>query len=314
VLIMRLREPPRLMTNRGGLGAAAAAEFGAATPPFTLWVAARSGGRRALGGNLALLAAAAIGAAVVGALTDDWLQWAAIGFGFYAIASWIQSIAYKDRPLFKLTFGDPTFVSGLAGVTTVAILSTAVTFWTAPYAIRHLGLSASHAGALIGPIAAVSSMIGLVLGGYLVDRWKQRDLRAPMWLLLAALVLSTPFALLMFTTQDRTTFFVAFFLYSMIMHSFGGGTSAFAQDMVLPRMRGTSSAAFSMVAILVMLAIGPYWAGRISTATGSLATGVISVHLLAPVAAGVIIFCAMRLRSQTGQARLERALAAGEPA
>jgi MFS family permease len=83
------------------------------------------------------------------------------------------------------------------------------------------------------------------------------------------------------------------------------------QDLVLPRMRGTATGAFFIGTTLLGLAMGPYIAGRVSTLSGSLTTGVLSLLLTAPITIGAAI-AAYRLVPRAEANREARARAAGE--
>lgn len=246
-------------------------------------------------------------------ISGDTLQWTLVGVGAYAIGSWIQGVTLRDPPFFKLTFGCPTFVLTLAGMCLTTIIGNSVQFWAAPYALRNLDMQAGAAGALLGAVVATGSLIGIIVGGVLTDRWKVRDERAPMWMTMIALLGSAPFTAVMFTTRDTTLFLGAFFMQALIAHVWSGGAAAFIQDMVLSRMRGAAAAGFSLVIILVSLAFGPYWVGRISTGTGSLSLGVFSIHILLPLAALALVLAARRMLRETEDGRVARARAAGEP-
>jgi hypothetical protein len=88
--------------------------------------------------------------------------------------------------------------------------------------------------------------------------------------------------------------------------------NALTQDLVLPRMRATASAAASLVMAVSASATGPYWAGKISTLTGSLKLGVLSLQVLAPVGIILLLITARRLRHETPEARQARAARFGE--
>ena len=91
-----------------------------------------------------------------------------------------------------------------------------------------------------------------------------------------------------------------------------GAAAATTQDLVLPRMRGTATATFFLGTTLLGLALGPYLAGRVSTLTGSLSTGVISLLLTVPITLAAAI-AAYRLVPAAEASREARARAAGEP-
>ena len=72
----------------------------------------------------------------------------------------------------------------------------------------------------------------------------------------------------------------------------GGGAAATTQDLVLPRMRGTATGTFFIGTTLLGLALGPYLAGRVSTLSGSLSVGMLSLLLSVPItlAAGIAAY------------------------
>ena len=90
-----------------------------------------------------------------------------------------------------------------------------------------------------------------------------------------------------------------------------GAAAATMQDLVLPRMRGAATGAFLIGTTLLGLALGPYLAGRISTLSGSLTTGVLSLLFTAPIAIGAGI-AALRLVPRAEASRETWAREAGE--
>ena len=60
-------------------------------------------------------------------------------------------------------------------------------------------------------------------------------------------------------------------------------TAAASQSLVLPRMRGVATAIFFLGTTLLGLALGPFTAGFVSEATGSLAQGVIATLAVVPI-------------------------------
>jgi hypothetical protein len=60
-------------------------------------------------------------------------------------------------------------------------------------------------------------------------------------------------------------------------------------------MRGTAASVFSLVTIVIAAGGGPYWVGKVSTLSGSLAHGMLSIQLLLPVATVLLFLTARRL-------------------
>lgn len=77
-------------------------------------------------------------------------------------------------------------------------------------------------------------------------------------------------------------------------------------------MRGSAAASYSLVAIVISSGTG-HWAGKVSTLTGSLTAGLLSMLPLLPIALVLLWLAARRLPHETAAARRARAEAAGEP-
>lgn len=291
-----------------------AAELFAVIPPLTLAAAVQRGGR-ALAANLLAAGVIALGVAGMIALTGSRLQWACIGFGYYAIFSWASSLRHRDRPAFALIWGSPAFLATILGYGCVSFLSYASTAFAPVYAQEVLGASAATTGAWVGGFGALGGFLGVILGGRLSDALLRRNgagrilvvgfgLAAPVipvWL--AYSILPGEGAFLRFVTLAS--------LANMLASSALGAAAATTQDLVLPRMRGAATATFFLATTLVGLALGPYLAGYVSATTHSLATGVKSVLLIVPVGLAALVV-AYRLVPRAAATVIERARAAGE--
>lgn len=312
LLILLIREPVRPQPEDLTVGEVVSREVGAALPPFTFLALHRLGGRPALLRNLALTAGLIAVALLLYWVTGDKAQWAAFAFGAYAVMTWGQVQSLRDRPLFALTYGDRTFVMAAGATALIACIGGAVGVWSAPYAMRTFDKTPTEIGLSLGLIAALGGFVGVLIGGYMTDRWRARDLRAPMGMLALALSGIIPGIVVLLATRDFTMFLVAKFFIGVFSGLWGGATAALMQDLVLPRMRGAASAAYSLVAIVVASGIGPYWAGKVSVLTGSLNAGIFSILLLAPLAYLLIWLVSRRLPDETPEARLVLARSAGE--
>ena len=313
LLILLIREPARPQPEDLTIGAVVTREIGAALPPFTFLSLHRLGGAAALRRNLLLAAGLIAAALLLYGITGDKAQWAAFAFGAYAVVTWGQVQSLRDRPLFSLTYGDRTFVMAAGATALIACIGGAVGVWSAPYAMRTFAKTPTEIGLSLGLIAAAGGFVGVLIGGWMTDRWRARDLRAPMGMLTLALTGIIPGIVVLLLARDFTLFLAAKFAIGVFSGLWGGATAALMQDMVLPRMRGAASAAYSLVAIVVASGIGPYWAGKVSVLTGSLNAGLFSILLLAIPAYILIGLTARRLPHETPEARLALARAAGEP-
>jgi len=314
LLILTIREPHRKDARDSPPLRFIIGEFANALPPFTVSSAYRAGGRNGLTANLKLGAAIMVGCTALIWLTGDLAQWVAVAIGLYSIASWAQIQALKDRPLFRLTFGDRTFVAAMSASALFACAGAGTGIWTVPYAIRTFDLTPDKVGLYIGIINLVGAIIGVLLGGWLADTWKQRDLRAPLWIMGISAICNLVGLVILLSVKDVESFFVTRFVLAILGSLWGGSTAAMIQDLVIPRMRGSASASFTLVSIVIASGLGPYWAGRISALTGSLTAGMLSLLVLVPIGLVLVLIAARRMPDESQEERLAKAIAVGEPA
>lgn len=294
-------------------------ELFAVIPPFTLIGAARRGPAALLVNLMAIALLYAAGYALTIATRNpgqwEWMglsqQWLFVGLGFYAVFSWASNLKSADPATFALIWRSPAFLCTIMGYGTVAFVSYAGSYWGAPYAERVLGVSKTEIGWLIGGPAAVAGFLGVILGGRMAD-WLRARNPAGRILVVAfgSLAPIIPFYIA-FTTPDKMTFYIFNFIAGVFTASALGAAAATTQDLVLPRMRGTATATFFLATTLFGLALGPYMAGQVSTATGDLATGVLSTLVVVPLGIALLVG-AYRLVPAAERSVLARAREAGE--
>ncbi|TVV76656.1 MFS transporter [Sphingomonas solaris] len=314
LLVFFMREPRRATAVRKtGTLRLVILELSAAIPPLTLVNLYRIGGMPAVTRNLIFALIVIVIATGLSLTVGDWPQWAAVALGVYSVSTWAGVLRRRDTPLHRLTFGCPTFGYVAAGGALSTVVLGAAQAWSAPYVMRTLNATPAEAGVALGLAGATAAGISVVAGGIITDFWKRRDPRAPVWIALIALVVPVPAFVMMLRAETLAGYVAAYSVFMLISMLWAGGFAALVQDLVLQRMRGTAASAFSLIMILVGSGIGPYWVGKISGLTGSLATGMLSVLTLVPVAAVLLVMGARRLPAETRERRLALARAAGEP-
>lgn len=279
-------------------------------PPFTLVGAARRGGR-AFASNLAGLAVIAAAVAVLLAIGESALQWVTFGIACYAVFSWSCALRHQDLPTFRLTIGSPAFVATIIGYSLTGLVASAAGFWTAPYALRELGVAPAEAGLILGGGGALVGFAGVTIGGMLADRLRRTNPGGRLIMLTASAILSAFFVAVEFTTQAPLVFYISYCGVAFFVSWGLGSTAATTQDLVLPRMRGTATATFFIVTTLMGFTLGPYLAGRISTLSGSLSTGMLALLVVSPIAVAASVV-AYRLVPKAEAEREAIARAAGE--
>jgi len=298
-------------------------ELAAILPPLTLFTVARIPG--ALPRNLIALAViAAIGFGFF-RLTGDGPQWLAYSIGAYAIFSWVQSLKYRDPPAYALIWGSPVVVILAVAFGSISFVTYATSFWVPFYVEEHFygggaapgryfpSLTAkAEVGLIIGTTAAISAAIGVILGGYISDLWRQRSPNGRLYLNMLSVVLPIPVVAFMLTTDSLAAFYWLNPLAHMLASAWVGAAVATLQDAVLPRMRATAGATYILGTTMVGLALGPYFAGKVSVLSGSLPTGIAALYVM-PILTLIGLAIGARHLHRLEETKVERARAAGEP-
>ncbi len=314
--VLSLREPGRFAADgtpqpvvRPGVWRLFLADLMSILPPFTLISAARFKG--GLIRNLVALGLIAAAAALLIRLTGDVGQWVTYGFGLYAIVSWVQTLRHLDPPAYELMWKRRVFPWCVFGLGCAGMTWNVSLLWASPYAIRTFGVSASEIGPLIGLPGAVAAVVGSIFGGFLADRWRQRDHRGRLFVCMIAAAVPIPLVLFMFTRQDLQSYLLVAPLIYFFASTIVGGAVTALQDLVLPRMYGTVGALYLVGNTMVAISLGPYVSGKVSTVTGSLQTGVFAM-LIAPVIALIVLWQVGRRIAAVEQQKTAWAVAAGE--
>ncbi|HEX8640106.1 MAG TPA: MFS transporter [Allosphingosinicella sp.] len=297
-------------------------ELIAILPPLTLFNVARIPGALRL--NLLVLGLVVLVGYGLYRLTGDGPQWGAYGLGIYAIFSWIQSLRHRDLPAYRLIWGSPVVVILAIAFGSISFVTYATSFWIPPYVEAHFyaggqaparyftGLSAkAEVGLIIGWSAAISAAAGVILGGYLSDLWRQRDPRGRIFVNMISALLPIPLVAFLLSTDSLGAFYWVNPLAHMCASAWVGAAVATLQDLVLPRMRATAGATYILGTTMIGLALGPYYAGKMSVLTGSLPTGIAALYLMPPLTL-VGLWIGARNLERLEATKVERARAAGE--
>ncbi len=267
-------------------------------PPFTL-IGAWQRGPLALAINIGFAAAISAFAWWMIQLTGNLPQWSAVGLGYYAVFSWASTLRAKDPATFRLIWGTPAFICTTLGYGLVSLAAYALAFWSAPYAEIVLGLPKQELALILGANGALSGFLGVILGGALADKLRAKNPAGRILMIMFGVIAPIVPIWVGYTTENAVLFYIMNFLAGMFGATALGAAAATTQDLVLPRMRGTATAAFFLGTTLVGLSFGPYMVGQISDLAGTmvdgklvgdLRTGILSLIAVAPVALGLLIY------------------------
>ncbi|MBL8651826.1 MAG: MFS transporter [Sphingopyxis sp.] len=302
--VASLREPVRgamdgaAATNVPTPFRAFARDLSMIVPPLTLWGAWKRG-PAALAINIGFALAVSAFAWSMIELTDNLPQWSAVALGYYAVFSWACTLRAHDPATFRLIWGTPAFICTTLGYGLVSLAAYALAFWSAPYAELVLGIPKQELAFVLGANGAVSGFLGVIAGGRLADALRARNPAGRILMIIFGVVAPVVPIWIGYTTPDPTLFYVMNFLAGAFGAAALGAAAATTQDLVLPRMRGTATAAFFLGTTLVGLSFGPYMVGQISDLAGmmvdgkpvgDLRTGILSLIGVAPVALALLIY------------------------
>ena len=285
-------------------------------PPFTL-IGAWQRGPAALAINIGFAAAIAAFAWWMIELTGNLPQWSAVGLGYYAVFSWACTLRARDTATFRLIWGTPAFICTTLGYGLVSLAAYALAFWSAPYAEIVLGLPKQELAFWLGANGAISGFIGVIIGGRIADALRAKNPAGRILMIIFGVLAPIVPIWVGYTTDNTSLFYVMNFLAGMFGATALGAAAATTQDLVLPRMRGTATAAFFLGTTLVGLSFGPYMVGQISDLAGTivdgkpvgdLRTGILSLIGVAPIAL-ILLLYAYRAVPQAEATIVERAAA-----
>lgn len=323
--VRTLKEPRRGMSE--GLRStthphpfkAAFEELIAVLPPLTLYNLFRVGGMKVLMLNIVFLVIVAVLAWVLIDITGNVAQWAALGIGVYAAASWVQNIRIRDPATYGMIFKSKAMICMCWGMPCIAFITYSIGFWGAPFMLRVHGLSASDVGLYLGLGAALGGWIGVTAGGVISDLLRRVTINGRLYVMIAVPILSTPFVYVFLTTENVNVAYFSFFMFSIFSPMWTGAGATTVNDLLMPRMRAIASAFYIMMITFIGLALGPYAVGYLSDSMAS--SGVESGEALRQAMimalwmfalASVFILAAFRYLGPDEASRLERAKAAGE--
>ncbi len=172
-----------------------------------------------------------------------------------------ESFAAVARMLWRLR----TYRHAALGASLQALFGYTLISWAPAFMARVHGWSPGEIGLPLGLVLGLGGATGSVLGGTLSDRLGARDPRWYAWLPAITAVSMLPFALLFLHWPGAGG--MLWYLPAVILGNFYPAPSyALAQNLVPPRMRGTSSAVMLLAITVIGLGIGPQLVGVLNDA------------------------------------------------
>ena len=219
-----------------------------------------------------MLLGGASGLALGGILSEHY-SWQHI-FYFAAVAGLLPGLAVltiedpprgprtEVVPFFKL-LSVPAFVAMLAAGTCITFSSVSLLTWGLDFAVNYKDFSLREAAVSLAAIALISSVLGVLTGGYVADRLQRRSSYGRLLAIGGALLAATPFLLFAIISEDKWAVLIGLFAAGYFMSWYHGPVTAVIHDMMPRRAHGTSVGIYMLVTQAVG-GLGPQIIGKIS--------------------------------------------------
>jgi len=164
----------------------------------------------------------------------------------------------------RYLWAKPTYRHLLTAYVVASFPMNAVASFVLPFYLRGFDVPLATLGVLFGMVSFLSNGIGMLLGGFGIDRLARND---PRWSLRGpaiALTLCVPLYLGAFLSTDIYVSLAFVFAGNLMLSSSMAPTMATMQNLVGPRMRATTSAITALVIGIVGAGLGPTVAGILS--------------------------------------------------
>lgn len=219
-----------------------------------------------------MLLGGASGLAVGGILSEHY-SWQHI-FYFAALAGLLPGLAVfwlddpprgprtEVVPIFKL-LGVPAFAAMLAAGTCITFSSVSLLTWGVDFAKDYKDFTLREAAVSLAAIALFSSILGVLVGGYIADRLQQRFSYGRLIAIGGALLLATPFLLFAILSDDKPAVLTGLFVSGFFLSWYHGPVTAVIHDM-MPRRAHATSVGIYMFVTQLLGGLGPHIIGKIS--------------------------------------------------
>jgi MFS family permease len=129
----------------------------------------------------------------------------------------LETEPHKITPLgaLKVLFGEPSFYILLFYFAILGIVNWLVNGWLPTFLKDHFNLNLGEAGISATGYIQIGSFIGVVLGGFLADRWTRKNPRGRLYILIIGFTLGAPFLFLMASTPVFAIAIAAMFVFGL---------------------------------------------------------------------------------------------------
>ena len=217
---------------------------------------------------------------LLGAYLATWLSWRAAFFVMGAIGLVLAPFfrwVVRDKPraatslvrpaaAFAIVARRPAFWLLAFAASSSSLAGYGLAVWVPSVMMRSYGLDLIHTAWFVASLLLIGGTSGVLLGGYLGDRFGREDRRAYAWLPAAAWAITAPLYAAGLLTDDLRLAWLLLLIPNALNILWIGPTVTAVQHLVPAPMRATASGCFLLINNLIGLGVGPLLIGALSDA------------------------------------------------
>ena len=168
----------------------------------------------------------------------------------------METLAYLWN---KKSFRHMSFGMGLT-----AFVGYGFVTWAPAFLIRSYGMGTGEVGTWFGLLLGIPGGIGIVLGGWLADKFGARDPKWYLWTTAIALIIIVPFNYFVFTADTSTLALLMMIIPVLLGNFYQATTFSQTQGISELRMRAVAAGILLFIVNIIGLGFGPQMVGLVS--------------------------------------------------
>ncbi|MEQ8691917.1 MAG: MFS transporter [Pseudomonadales bacterium] len=176
--------------------------------------------------------------------------------------------AVHDHPsiiqVFRYLLARGSFVHMAAGAGLTAFVGYGLITWAPTFFVRSHNMSLTEAGFWLGLVLGIPGGLGIVMGGWLSDRFGARDTRWYLWVVALALAIVVPVGAAAFLVDSWWLALILLCLPIMLGNFYQGTTFAQTQGLAPVHMRAVAAAILLFIINFIGFVFGPPAVGILS--------------------------------------------------
>ncbi len=166
--------------------------------------------------------------------------------------------------VFRLLWSRRSFRHLAFGGALHAFVSYGAGGWLPPFFMRVHGMSVGEVGSWLALLSGAFGAVGVFAGGWVADRWGERDQRGYTWVCALSLVLHAPFAISAYLAGNAYVTLALLVIPALLGPVYNAPNFAMTQGLVPVRMRAAAAAVLLFVLNLIGMGLGPLFVGWLS--------------------------------------------------